>query len=643
MAFIKEESEDIKIEATFTVKQEDTEEQKKMAFIKEDSEDMKIEATFTVKQEDTEGQSKAVFIKDESEDIKVEETFRVKPEDTETQTDSCDGTEDGTDGGRKRKDISNWKCVQKRRRMMGQPYVGMSRNEEVNMEPRVMGPRCQSAACVKSSKLHCSTIGEADRENIFKHFWENMNWEEKKMYVRGLVDIIPVKRRRGSENSRRSSTLIFFLEVYGQRRRVCKSLFLATLGIGAWSALNWVQETGNTQKNAASCNRHEAHEFLRSFLQDLPKVSSHFCRSSTSKQYLEPFFQSMMDLYKVYHRAAEEKMLRPFSRQIFSEEFKQQNLSLHRPKKDNCNTCYSYKAGNLPDNEWQVHLLIKEEAHVAKVQDKNAASDKIMVVCMDLQALFCPRLNVSALYCKTKLTVHNFTIYDMSTHKTTCYVWHEGEGALSASEFASCVIDFLSKHKKHEKYILWSDGCGYQNQSNSVVDSALLKFSTEKKKVVIQKFLEKGHTQMECDSVHSVIERRLRNQEIYVPAQYIALMKSARSKPSPYEVKYVDHNFFQDFTKLSLCESIHPGIKLCDPPVHDIRAIRYNINGTMDYKIQHSADWTPFSKRQLQHTTSVTPLYTECLKIKEMKYRHLQDLKEVIPKDFHSFYDNLRH
>ncbi|KAK7130348.1 hypothetical protein R3I93_019849 [Phoxinus phoxinus] len=579
--------------------------------------------------------------------IEDEETFSVKQEDTEEQTDSCDDTEDDTIGGRKRKGKSQWKCVQKRRRMMGQPYVGISRKEVVNMEPRVMGPRCQSAACVKSSKLHCSAIGEADRENIFKCFWENMNWAEKKMYVRGLVDVIPVKRRRGSDNSRRSSTLIFFLKVDGQRRRVCKGLFLATLGIGAWSALNWVQDAGNAQQNAASCHRREAHEFMKSFLQDLPKVPSHFCRSSTSKQYLEPVFQSMLNLYKVYHRAAEEKMLRPFSRQMLSEEFKQQNLSLYHPKKDQCNTCCSFKAGNLPDNEWQIHFLKKEEACAAKLQDKKDASDKTMVVCMDLQALLlCPRLNVSALYYKAKLAVHNFTIYDMSTDNTTCYVWHEGEGALSPSEFASCVTDFLSEHKEHEKYILWTDGC--ENQTyNSVLANALLKFSIEKKKVVIQKFLEKGHTEMECDSVHSVIERRLRNQEIYVPAQYVALMKTARSKPNLYKVKYVDHNFFQDFTKLSLCKSIHPGIKLCDPSVHDISAIRYNINGTMDFKIQHSADWTPFSKHQLQHTTSaspaVTPLYTESLKIREIKYRHLQDLKEVIPKDFHSFYDNLRH
>eukprot|EP00064_Thunnus_orientalis_P007456 superscaffoldBa00000831_g7477 len=85
------------------------------------------------------------------------------------------------------------------------------------------------------------------------------------------------------------------------------------------------------------------------------------------------------------------------------------------------------------------------------------------------------------------------------------------------------------------------------------------------KKVVTQKFLEKGRTQMECDSVHSVIEKCLRNQEIYVPAEYAALMESVWSKPSLYQVRYVDHKHLQDFTKLRLCKSIRPGIKPGDP------------------------------------------------------------------------------
>ncbi|KAK2905476.1 hypothetical protein Q8A67_007275 [Cirrhinus molitorella] len=57
-----------------------------MAFIKEEREDMKIEETFKVKHEDTEEQTTMTFIKEESEDIRTEEAFRVKHEDTEEQT-----------------------------------------------------------------------------------------------------------------------------------------------------------------------------------------------------------------------------------------------------------------------------------------------------------------------------------------------------------------------------------------------------------------------------------------------------------------------------------------------------------------------------------------------------------------------------
>ncbi len=57
----------------------------KMAFIKEESEDIEIEETLRVKQEDTEEQT-VVFIKEESEVVKIEGTLRVKQEDTEEQT-----------------------------------------------------------------------------------------------------------------------------------------------------------------------------------------------------------------------------------------------------------------------------------------------------------------------------------------------------------------------------------------------------------------------------------------------------------------------------------------------------------------------------------------------------------------------------
>ena len=67
------------------------------------------------------------------------------------------------------------------------------------------------------------------------------------------------------------------------------------------------------------------------------------------------------------------------------------------------------------------------------------------------------------------------------------------------------VMDYLSNHDDYEEDITWSDGCGYQN-CNTTLSNALLHFATARGKMVTQKYLERGHTQMEIDSVHSVTE-----------------------------------------------------------------------------------------------------------------------------------------
>ena len=47
----------------------------------------------------------------------------------------------------------------------------------------------------------------------------------------------------------------------------------------------------------------------------------------------------------------------------------------------------------------------------------------------------------------------------------------------------------------------------------------------------VQKLLQKGHTQMEVDSAHAVIERKQKQVEMEVPADYCRLIREARSIP----------------------------------------------------------------------------------------------------------------
>lgn len=87
---------------------------------------------------------------------------------------------------------------------------------------------------------------------------------------------------------------------------------------------------------------------------------------------------------------------------------------------------------------------------------------------------------------------------------------------------------FISKNPLNhdQELIVYSDDCTYQNR-NVVVSNALLNFSMQNNISVTQKYFEKGHTQMECDSMHSVIERAIRHKRINVPADYAYIAKVA--------------------------------------------------------------------------------------------------------------------
>lgn len=221
-------------------------------------------------------------------------------------------------------------------------------------------------------------------------------------------------------------------------------MFLSTLWIGNSSALNWAKE-GHTQADTEgqthSKARHSVagHEFICSFLQDLPKVPSHYCRYTTSNQYLEPVFQSMAHLYAVYSRAAAEKNVTPLSRQVFTDEFKHLNLGLsHHKRTSAASVVLSRPATFLMTCGSTTSFGPRRKSCLTKARPTTISW---YVSYMNLQALLLySKLRASALYYKTKFAVHNFTVYNMLTHSATCYVCREGEGSLSASEFASCIV-----------------------------------------------------------------------------------------------------------------------------------------------------------------------------------------------------------
>ncbi|CAG9835132.1 unnamed protein product [Diabrotica balteata] len=122
--------------------------------------------------------------------------------------------------------------------------------------------------------------------------------------------------------------------------------------------------------------------------------------------------------------------------------------AMRQREKDQCDICVMYENGNLEEEIWAQHRNRKQQAREAMQSDIEKAKNnsRYVVITMDLQGvLLSPRLQASALYYKTKLIVHNFTMYNNANYDTTCYIWHEGEGAITSNEFSSCIVDFIPK------------------------------------------------------------------------------------------------------------------------------------------------------------------------------------------------------
>lgn len=124
-------------------------------------------------------------------------------------------------------------------------------------------------------------------------------------------------------------------------------------------------------------------------------------------------------------------------------------------------------------------------------------------------------MQASAVFFKTKLTSYNFTVFDLATKHACCYWFDETSADFVASMFASCLLKYLEENCKDDvgPIIIYSYGCCYQNR-NAMMGNALLSHTLKKKIVIIQKYLAVGHIQMECDSVHAMIERYLKGHDI---------------------------------------------------------------------------------------------------------------------------------
>ena len=424
-------------------------------------------------------------------------------------------------------------------------------------------------------KLKCDRLTDK-RLAIFESFYMADSYEKQKQFVSAHVTETKTKTLHNDESNEaipktRQVSRQFFLTVDGKKERVCKQFFISTLSISHNYLQHALQHSDNGvfmgserrgKKRPHNKTPDKAVERVKSHIKSFPTVSSHYTRKDTRREYL-PQDLNTTKMHELYTEECRKEGSVPVSlrlyRRIFNENF---NISFHVPKKDQCSTCTIYEnkveSNTLKDGDkekQEQHRERIETARKEKKKDKERATKdrSYHVVTVDLQAVLqAPCGLVSQLYYKRKLSVYNFTVYSLGDNKGTCFTWDETEGMRGSCEIATCLMIYLqSLPSTVKEVVIYSDCCGGQNRNQNLTAGLIHAVnSIPNLQVIHQRYLETGHTQMECDSMHAAISKAKEATPISIPSEWDIVLRMARRKKA-YTVIPIKHKQFYDFKKLA--------------------------------------------------------------------------------------------
>ncbi|CAH1102778.1 unnamed protein product [Psylliodes chrysocephalus] len=134
-----------------------------------------------------------------------------------------------------------------------------------------------------------------------------------------LVQKEETKRQRNTKDEENQEETLLGFTFY-KHQRVCKIMFLNTLGINEGSVIYWKNDSKNKVDNSKQLglivNNHtkgvkDRKEMLIEFFRDFPKIESDYCRTRSSKFYLDPVFESKSGFYKFYKSWCHKKSYTP--------------------------------------------------------------------------------------------------------------------------------------------------------------------------------------------------------------------------------------------------------------------------------------------------------------------------------------------
>ncbi|KAF2895457.1 hypothetical protein ILUMI_10716 [Ignelater luminosus] len=238
---------------------------------------------------------------------------------------------------------------------------------EVAEDSSVTNVEHESNSSISVSERHVSRISKKRLKAKKKRVSGLAYTEEREAFVQGLVNTRKIRRRRKKLEQKQSKENkghdIFLPRRDGEK--YVDFFFINTLSLGENTFKRWVKRdkedrfTSSDGSESNSNDKDNPHpqvkiprrqskmkgikqkvhnkmtENVLEWLELLPKVPSHYCRSSSSCTYVESVFRSISHMHKVIEEWCGQKEIKAVSRTLFMQNFESIPFNIHslRPGK----------------------------------------------------------------------------------------------------------------------------------------------------------------------------------------------------------------------------------------------------------------------------------------------------------------------
>lgn len=135
-------------------------------------------------------------------------------------------------------------------------------------------------------------------------------------------------------------------------------------------------------------------------------------------------------------------------------------------------------------------------------------------------------------------------------------MWGENTASRESQEIGSCLKRYCEGLHRVSQIIAYSDCCGVQTRNKNLLKFCMYIVKTNTIEVIDHKFLESGHTYMECDQDFGLIEKRKRVvNNVFVLEDWMDIVKATSKNFNVIPMNHEDFfsvQLMDKFTKMTI-------------------------------------------------------------------------------------------